>query len=102
MLGRKLDAATALNYGLVSEVLPQEQVRARAQELAEELASLAPYALRTAKYLLTENSNMDRHSALRLETQLLAQMATAEERQDAVEAAMQSSGTYKQIFNGKS
>ncbi|MGB8195489.1 MAG: enoyl-CoA hydratase/isomerase family protein [Acidimicrobiales bacterium] len=102
MLGRQLSAATAREYGLVTEVVPHDQVRVRANELAEELSALAPYAVRTAKYLLTENSNMDRHSALLLETLALAHMASADERQAAVASAMNSSGTYKQIFEAKS
>jgi hypothetical protein len=51
MLGRQLSAATAREYGLVTEVVPQDRVRVRANELAEELSALAPYAVRTAKYL---------------------------------------------------
>lgn len=100
--GRKLDAQTALQYGLVHEVVPPDQVRARAQEIAVELSQLAPYAVRAAKYLLNEGSNMDRHSAIRLEATVLARMGTPEEQQAAVAAAMGSSDTYKQIFSGKS
>ena len=102
MLGRKLDAETALRYGLVHEVVPQDHVRTRAYEIAAEIAALAPYAVRAAKYLLSAGPAMDVHSAVRLESTVIARMATPDEQQAAVAAAMGTSDTYKQIFSGKS
>jgi enoyl-CoA hydratase/carnithine racemase len=43
---RKLPAAEALGCGLVHEVVAPDQVRARARELAGELAEKAPLAVR--------------------------------------------------------
>ncbi|GGF51541.1 enoyl-CoA hydratase [Aliidongia dinghuensis] len=50
--GRIIDADTALAYGLVSEVLPVEALRNRANALAAELAANSGVALRYAKRLL--------------------------------------------------
>ena len=50
--GRLIDAATALDWGLVSEVTPADDLLPRARELAGEIAEQPPVALRMAKQLL--------------------------------------------------
>jgi 2-(1,2-epoxy-1,2-dihydrophenyl)acetyl-CoA isomerase len=50
-----LDAAGALDAGLVSEVVPAEELMPRAREKAEKLAAKAPYYVRMAKRLLHES-----------------------------------------------
>ena len=47
--GRIVDAKTALEIGLVSKVTPDGEVVAAAKELAEEMLSNAPFALRMTK-----------------------------------------------------
>jgi enoyl-CoA hydratase/carnithine racemase len=46
LTGQEIDAATALDLGLVSEVLPKDQVLPRAWELAEQFASKSPLLVR--------------------------------------------------------
>ena len=99
-LGRRLTAHEALECGLVNEVVPRAQLLERAEALAGELAELADYALRTAKYLINEGVQMSLDQALSLERKLLLTMAAPEERQAAVEAAMVKSETYRNIFAG--
>ena len=50
--GAQIDAATALAWGLVEEVAAAEALRRRATEIAEEIASRAPGAVRLAKQLV--------------------------------------------------
>jgi enoyl-CoA hydratase len=50
--GQHIDAREALRVGLVDEVLPDEQVFARAEELAREIAELSPLAVRAEKQAL--------------------------------------------------
>lgn len=52
--GQKISAQEALNLGLVNEVLPPDQLMPRARELAKQIASLPPLALRYARVLLTQ------------------------------------------------
>ncbi|MCW3027854.1 MAG: enoyl-CoA hydratase [Solirubrobacterales bacterium] len=54
--GRRLSAAEALELGLVSRVLPDEELLPAALELANELGSGATIALGAAKRLLNESS----------------------------------------------
>jgi 2-(1,2-epoxy-1,2-dihydrophenyl)acetyl-CoA isomerase len=50
-----LDAQAALEAGLVSEVVPAEQLLLRAREKADKLAAKAPHYVRMAKRLLHES-----------------------------------------------
>ncbi len=56
---RTLDAAAALDMGLVSEVVPHDELEARTAEVAAEVAANAPLAIRAAKrmmrHAMTEN-----------------------------------------------
>ena len=49
LTGDPVDAATALRWGLVSEIMPAAELDARARELAAVIASRAPVAAQTAK-----------------------------------------------------
>ncbi len=99
MLGRTIDAATALSYGIVHEVVPQPDVLSRANEIAAEFARLAPFAVRSAKLLLTEGPNMDRHTALQFERVVIANMATGDEQTAARDEAAAASETYGRLFD---
>jgi len=55
--GRIMDAATAEQNGFVSRVVPEDQLDQAAIELAQEMLSATPFALRMTKELL--NSNID-------------------------------------------
>ena len=50
--GCRLDGAEAAAIGLADECVPQDEVRSRALELAEEIASSAPLAVRAIKATL--------------------------------------------------
>jgi enoyl-CoA hydratase len=47
LTGRMIDAQEALSIGLVNRVVPAAELMARARELAETLAALAPAAMRS-------------------------------------------------------
>ena len=66
VLGRseRLDAQKALQLGLVSEVLPQDQLLDRAMELAGVAASNSPHAIRHSLQALWEGLNMGLDDAL--------------------------------------
>lgn len=54
LTGQKLSAQEAKDLGLVSEVLPREQLLPRAWELAEQLSQQHPLVLRYSRVLLTQ------------------------------------------------
>jgi len=62
-----LDANAALEAGLVSEVVPADELLPRARAKAEKLAAKAPYYVRTAKRLLHESIEHSINDHLQLE-----------------------------------
>jgi enoyl-CoA hydratase/carnithine racemase len=55
LANRKLDAQEALLAGLVSRVLPAQELMATATDVAENIASLAPGAISASKRLIRNN-----------------------------------------------
>ncbi len=49
LTGRRLDAEEALRIGLVADVVPDDELAARALQAAEQIASLAPWGVRLTK-----------------------------------------------------
>ena len=54
LTGQKLSAQQAMEYGAVNEVLPKDQLMARAWELAHELALRPPLTLRLTRSVLVQ------------------------------------------------
>jgi enoyl-CoA hydratase/carnithine racemase len=64
LTGQTLDAAKALELGLVAEVHPPDRLMARARELAADLARKPTLALRYTRLLLTEALRRQMHDLL--------------------------------------
>ena len=64
MLSEVYDAKTALELGLVTEVVPHVKLAERADELARRLAEGPPLALRTAKRMMYKQLEMTLNNAL--------------------------------------
>ncbi|OBI80740.1 crotonase/enoyl-CoA hydratase family protein [Mycobacterium asiaticum] len=62
--GDRIDAATALEWGLVTSVVPHDELLPKANELAERIAKNPPHALRMAKRLLQESRTGSLESTL--------------------------------------
>lgn len=84
--GETIDAARAEQWGLVSRVVPADQLMRVAMELAERIAANPPHALRMTKRLLRDglNSRLDAHLEMAAGLQALSHQ-TAHHR-EAVEA----------------
>jgi enoyl-CoA hydratase len=61
LTGDRIDAAEALRVGLVQQVVPVDQVRATAHELASKIAALSPIAIERTKHMvrLAQNAAID-------------------------------------------
>lgn len=86
LTGDTIDAATALEYGLVSEVLPGDQLLARAQELAASIAANPGHATRMAKRLLREGQHMKLAPLLEMAAAYQALSHHTEDHHEAIEA----------------
>ena len=80
--GQKMDASEAERIGLISEVVPDEELEARTDKLAALLASRSPAVTRLGLQAFNEVQDMELEPALRyLEQQLWAVLGT----EDAME-----------------
>ena len=72
LTGEPIDAARALELGLVSRVVPAGELHATAGAIASQLASRPPDALRAAKEAMVRGAELPLEDALRLESMLAA------------------------------
>ncbi|RLQ96316.1 enoyl-CoA hydratase-related protein [Falsibacillus albus] len=70
LTGRKIDAATALDWGLVTEVVESDNLLGRAIELAQQIASYPQGSLRSDKQSALRGWGLSLEEALRIECQL--------------------------------
>jgi len=89
MLGEPFTAEKALQYGLVNALLPNEQVEAKALEKAQQLASLAPKAMRVTKMLLKKWSQATLAEAIDFEATYFIPMLKQPEAIESITAFMQ-------------
>ena len=74
LMGQEIDAGKALDYGIVGEVLPEDQVLARAMEIARTFAGNTDLTLRYSRVTLTQRYKrlMDEGLSLGLGLEALA------------------------------
>jgi 2-(1,2-epoxy-1,2-dihydrophenyl)acetyl-CoA isomerase len=94
--GRPLDAATALEWGLVNRVVPGESLIDEAMALAGEIAAQPPHALRMTKALLRQGRevNFDQMLEMTAAMQALAHL-TADHAEGATAALEKRPGRYE-------
>jgi enoyl-CoA hydratase len=84
--GRPVDAAEALEHGLVNAVFEPGELMERTRELAEGLASKSPLALAYAKEALNHALQGDHRANLELEARLFAMMFSSEDQKEGMAA----------------
>jgi enoyl-CoA hydratase/carnithine racemase len=85
LLRRRFDAAEALSFGVVSEVVTAGQAAGRALELAEDLAALPPLAVETIKRAADLIPEASREAAMLIERLGYAALAQTDEATQAVD-----------------
>lgn len=89
LTGDMIDAAKALEYGLVSEVVAPEEVLPRAMALAQSIAANPGHATRLAKRLLREGQDMKLGPLLELSAAYQALAHHTEDHEEALAAFLQ-------------
>jgi len=89
LLGERIDAATALSYGLVNAVTPRGDTLAHAERIAAAIASRGPIAVRYAKEAIARGLDMPLDQALRYETDLTIILQTTADRAEGVRAFLE-------------
>jgi 2-(1,2-epoxy-1,2-dihydrophenyl)acetyl-CoA isomerase len=89
MLGDKLGAAEAERLGLIWQSVPDADLAARAQALAERLAGLPTRALVATRQAMDAAGQMALDQALAAEAQLQGQLGAAHDYLEGVSAFLQ-------------
>jgi enoyl-CoA hydratase len=84
--GRSIDAAEALEHGLVNFVYEPAELMAKTRELAEGLAAKSPLALAYAKEAVNLALQGDHRANLELEARLFAMMFSSEDQKEGMAA----------------
>src|SRR5438477_5205974 len=87
--GRRLGAAEALEWGLVSEVVPDDRLAARAAERAAELAALPTRGIGLSKRLFDSAEHTTLGEQLELEAQLQAAATRTNDFREGVNAFLE-------------
>lgn len=89
MLADRIDAATALSYGMVWKVFPDDQLQAEATKLATHMANMPTRSYAAIKQAL--NGSLDRTLAdqLELEANLQTELGRTEDFREGVSAFLQ-------------
>jgi 2-oxoglutaroyl-CoA hydrolase len=86
MRGRRVKAAEALALGLVTEVVPADELDAAVQRLVDELAQLSPLALATAKRVLNHVYDAPLHMGMEIEGYAYGMLRSTHDFREGVEA----------------
>jgi enoyl-CoA hydratase/carnithine racemase len=84
LLGDRIDAATALRWGLVREVAPMAQLHERARDLAERLCRVGPRAVQATKEIAIRGQSLPFGDAFRM-GEAIRRLARAGAQQDVAE-----------------
>ena len=87
--GDVIDADTAEDWGLVSEVVPDDELMDAAMELAERMAGQPPQALRLAKTLLRHGQTASYDTIMELSAASQALMHETEDHMEGVNAILE-------------
>ncbi|MGZ4310194.1 MAG: enoyl-CoA hydratase-related protein [Gaiellaceae bacterium] len=90
--GRRLSAAEALDWGLVSEVVPDDRLAERAAEWAGELTALPTRGIGLSKRLFDNAPHARLEEQLEMEAQLQAAATRTEDFREGVDAFLQKRG----------
>jgi enoyl-CoA hydratase/carnithine racemase len=89
LVGTPLPAARALQWGLVSAVVPPRRLAGAVAELANGLAARAPLALRLAKEAVVKALDLPLAEGMRLEHDLYVLLQTTRDRREGVRAFLE-------------
>lgn len=81
-----IDAATALDWGLINEIVPADELRSRATDLAVRLANGPTRTFARMRALLRDGADNDLSTQLYAETAALADVASTADAREGIDA----------------
>jgi enoyl-CoA hydratase len=98
LTGARWDARQALDYGLVSQVVPRSELMGAARALAERVLALGPLAVRLAKAALNASLQMPLSAGLGFESTAQAITFESRDKEEGTAAFLQKR---KPVFTGE-
>jgi len=89
LTGETIDAAAALENGLVTKIVPAEQLMPEVEALAKAMAAKAPVSLRYIKEAINKGLDLTLEQGLRLEADLYFLLHTTGDRTEGIKAFQQ-------------
>ena len=86
LTGEMFDAQTALAYGLVSHVVPDDQLLAKAMDIALKIAANPPHAVRMTKRLLREGQTATLANILEMSAAMQSLAHATKDNDEAIDA----------------
>lgn len=86
LTGEMFDAKTALEYGLVSHVVPDADLMAKAREIAGKIAANPPHAVRMTKRLLREGQTAGLANILEMSAAMQSLAHATRDNDEAIDA----------------
>ncbi|WP_110655047.1 enoyl-CoA hydratase/isomerase family protein [Salinicola halimionae] len=86
MRAKRISGAQALEWGIATECVPDDQLEAATQSLVEELRRFSPLAQRTAKKLINDNEDSPLSVAIEMEGHCYSRLRSSNDFREGVEA----------------
>ncbi len=89
LTGSLFDADWAYRNGLLTEIVPADQLLARAVEMAQRIATRAPLSVEATKEFANQAFELDLASAMALQQDKFVQLAASDDHREAVAAFLE-------------
>ncbi len=86
LTGEMIDAATALEFGLLNRVVPSESLMVTVDSLADVIAAKSPVAVKLGKQAVVKQAGMDLADAYRSASQTMVENMLAAEAEEGISA----------------
>jgi len=87
--GKVVSAEEALRLGLINRLVPAVELLSRAEDLAREIAQLAPLAIRACLEAVTRGNQLPLAEGLALETKLFASLFDSDDVREGTSAFLE-------------
>lgn len=89
LMGEPIDAERALAIGLITRIVPREELTVEVQRMAEHLASFAPFVPRTMKMMVNFGMEASTAAALMLEKYAQGALVQTEDKAEGIAAFLE-------------
>ncbi|MBB3140993.1 enoyl-CoA hydratase/isomerase family protein [Halomonas organivorans] len=98
MRAKRISGHQALEWGIATECVPDDQLESATQALVDELRGFSPLAQRTAKRLINDNEDAPLSVAIEMEGHCYSRLRSSRDFREGVEAFH---GKRKAVFTGE-